>query len=188
MDIVILKTVDDIIENKKVIFETLLQQRAFYPTADMDFYLTRIACSEAILNPYCILLLKKTALSAILLGYIENKKEAIQLGLGYRRFLSVKARTLHIVAGGCFLNLNTSELNLFFGYLQTILKNDFDIIQIDSFGLTYALIKSYKKRYFKNIVIHRNTQCLVNVSESYDSFYKNRSKNTHPRDERIFLL
>ncbi len=131
-----------------------------------------------------MLVFQNDRIKTVLLGYVERKTEAIQRGLGYKKFFSIPVKCLHIVAGGCYVGLNTHELKAVYEYLLSTLKTDFDVIQLDSFSSTYAMRKLYRKNVFKNTLINRNTQCQIDVSDSYEAFYNRRSKNTRKKLRR----
>lgn len=130
------------------------------------------------MNPCCIIVRNEEAIKAVLLGYAEKRTEAIQRGLGFKKLFGINVKCLHVVAGGCYIDLTHQEVKSLYSDLLAQLRGTVDVIQIDSFPSNYALLKLYKQHFFRHAVVRQNTQCRSNVSVDYDTFYKNRSKNT----------
>jgi hypothetical protein len=149
----------------------------WHPNADIDFFLTIIACRPEIINPHIFVMSQEGQVKAMIVGRIE--KICLNFRLGYKTLAKPKVRQLNIIHGGILGDTTDETAKPFLNHIMEYLKKgDIDVVYLDHVrtdSYLYSLAKKQPSIFCRDLLPLINMRYQADVPESTEMFLKSIS-------------
>jgi hypothetical protein len=156
------------------------QKNQYFPYSDIDHYIYELKNDPDIIRPHVVVFLKNNQPELLVAGRIT--RTCFNWKLGYINLASQKALSLEIIQGAIIGKITDLALRLSIGQiLETLQKGEADVavfMEIEADGEVNKSLSAASPSYSKDLTPELLTHFKLKLENSYDEYFKGRSKNT----------
>ncbi len=152
----------------------------WFPDSDIDLFLRQIEESNAAIEPFVLEVSREGETTSLIIG--QRKRHKVDWRLGYLTVFAKAVRAVEVVPGGVIGDLSQSDAEqAIAALLKHLRQGDADMVllkYLDRHGPLCDAARALPPPVCRDLFPEEVTHWILDLPNSFEEFYKSRSKNT----------